>query len=89
MIAEASVDPSKCEYVIVAGVQVHGPLGQSFQGPQGQDFFWPGLEVYILATAAYCCRALQQSCSRATVPHPTFSRPSLQSYDRTKADLSN
>jgi len=42
MIAEASVDPSKCEYVIVAGVQVHGPLGQSFQGPQGHDFFWPG-----------------------------------------------
>jgi hypothetical protein len=33
-LAAASTDPLKCEYVIVAGIQVHGPLGQ--------NFFWPG-----------------------------------------------
>ena len=45
MIAAAAVDPTKCEYVIVAGVQVHGPVGQGFHGPQGQDFFWPGQKL--------------------------------------------
>jgi hypothetical protein len=29
-----STNPLKCEFVIIAGVQVHGP--------HGQDFFWPG-----------------------------------------------
>jgi hypothetical protein len=33
-LAAASTDPLKSEYVIVAGVQVHGPLGQ--------NFVWPG-----------------------------------------------
>jgi hypothetical protein len=33
-LAAASIDPLKCEYVIIAGIQVHGPLGQ--------NFFWPG-----------------------------------------------
>ncbi len=33
-LAAASTDPLKCEYVIIAGIQIHGPLGQ--------NFFWPG-----------------------------------------------
>jgi len=33
-IAKAAVNPQACEYVVVAGIQVHGALGQ--------NFFWPG-----------------------------------------------
>jgi hypothetical protein len=29
-----SANPLTCEFIIIAGVQVHGP--------GGQDFFWPG-----------------------------------------------
>eukprot|EP00961_Rhodomonas_salina_P290772 3929167-Rhodomonas_salina.8 len=32
--AEAAVDQSCCEFVIVSGIQIHGALGQ--------NFFWPG-----------------------------------------------
>ena len=32
--AAAAVNPQTCEYVIIAGVQIHGP--------DGKNFFWPG-----------------------------------------------
>jgi len=32
--AEMAINPSKCEYVIISGIQIHGALGK--------NFFWPG-----------------------------------------------
>jgi hypothetical protein len=32
--AAAAINPKTCEYVIIAGVQIHGP--------DGKNFFWPG-----------------------------------------------
>jgi hypothetical protein len=32
--AIAAVSPENCEYVIIAGIQVHGP--------NGTNFYWPG-----------------------------------------------
>ena len=73
MIAEAAVDPAKCEYVIVAGIQVHGPLGQSFNGPQGQDFFWPGSSIscfcflfkkFLVHLRLYAACPLSKECKK-------------------------
>jgi len=39
---KASIDPSMCEFAIVAGIQVHGPAGQ--------NFFWPGTFFKVTGT---------------------------------------
>jgi len=38
-IACAATEPTKCEFVIIGGVQIHGPLGQ--------NFFWPGKMIMV------------------------------------------
>mmetsp|Transcript_12716 Transcript_12716/g.35203 ORF Transcript_12716/g.35203 Transcript_12716/m.35203 type:complete len:598 (-) Transcript_12716:408-2201(-) len=48
-ILEAAVDLTKSEYIIVGGIQVHGPIGIGFDGSKGQDFFWPGEIVKVTA----------------------------------------